>query len=253
MLPWRRVIVLAFSSGCSDGWGTRPASESGMAHLATEPSAAPASSESAAATAACLEAMRRRHGDMEREETPALAHRVYGAGVEVTVCAWDDGSMKIADCLIVKGSGPPLELYASAETGDLLPRIDTVIAVDRSRVLALGWYRSPPLGVEALLFDLESAGRPPVLQDRLRAEGWTSAFVVDEAPTELGVADSETAGSFALSDVPPTRRFWRCDGPPEPWAEALWYAPPGSCRPRPRQLRRVPIGPNGFASAPAKP
>lgn len=250
---WRRMLVFALSSGCSDGWVARPGSEGGMAHLATERSAPPVSSESAGATAACFEAMRRRHGGMALGESPAIAHRVYGAGVEVTVCAWDDGSMKIADCLIVKGSGPPLELSASPETGDLLPRIDTVIAVDRSRVLALGWYRSPPLGVEALLFDLESAGRPPVLQDRLRAEGWTSAFVVGDAPTEIGVVDSETAGFFPLSDVPPTRRFWQCDGPPEPWEEALWYAPPGSCGPRPRQLRRITIGPSGFARAAAKP
>jgi hypothetical protein len=200
-----------------------------------------------AAMPTCIDAMQR-HGDADFGSTRAVvAYQVDEAGVEVTVCAHDEGSMKIADALIVKVNGPPLELWADVANHALLPRVNKLVSIDGRRVLALGWFRSPPLGVEALLFEIGGPDLSPALADRLVVEGLSPGFVVEEPLRRIGVVGLE-AGSASLEvEAPPTRSFWLCEGKAEPWQPALWFNTPGqACKSKPGRLTWVEIGAAGF-------
>jgi hypothetical protein len=210
----------------------------------SEPQPAPVDS---AARATCV-------ADSETDLPPDyVAYRVREADAEVTVCAANEGSLKIADSLHVAiGSRPALDLYSDVEKGVLLPRIELLRAVGPEAIVAMGWWRSPPTGVGALLIHLPAGNGKPLLREQFVVEGWRARIVVEDgALRRIGVAttDSEQTqiatrmvprtydfASLRKSPAPAARRFWRCEGEPAAAAMAIDFGAPVSCEPMTREV-----------------
>jgi hypothetical protein len=193
-----------------------------------------------------------------------LAYRVREADAEVTVCAANEGSMKIADAVHVAiGSRRALDLHSDIQQGVLLPRIELLRQVNPETLVALGWWRSPPTGVGALLIHLPAGNGRPLLREQLAVEGWQARIVVEnDSLRRIGVATTDadrTAvstritprtydfASLQKAPAPATRRFWPCEGEQPAVATAIDFAAPMTCDPMAREVAWFRLTGDGFA------